>query len=209
MASHFMHDYICDLIQRFRFSTIKLFTVVLGNEYSMTSEFSLDDVLELTRNFTVELKFIVQRKRQTAAVQYNLHSMQSAAIQDEELEEGDEDAPTACGLGGAPKKGGTKKKAVPPRPSNVRAAYQSDKRCPDRGNCQMVKKNGHPFMKGKCLNCGSTSHLKAACNRPMASGRNLEAEHAEQEGADQDEAAETADEPEQAEEDPNGPMLLV
>eukprot|EP00971_Amphidinium_carterae_P260581 5170013-Amphidinium_carterae.1 len=35
-------------------------------------------------------------------------------------------------------------------------------------------------MKGKCLNCGSTSHLKAACNRPMATGRNLEAEYAEQ-----------------------------
>eukprot|EP00971_Amphidinium_carterae_P177669 3524172-Amphidinium_carterae.1 len=108
--------------------------------------------------------------------------MQSAAIQDEEPEEGDEEDPTACGMGGSPKKGGTKKKAVPQRPS---------------------KKNGHPFMKGKCLNCGRTFHLKAACNRPMASGRNLEADYAEQEGAEQDQAPEPADESEQTEEDPN------
>eukprot|EP00971_Amphidinium_carterae_P175507 3479084-Amphidinium_carterae.1 len=31
----------------------------------------------------------------------------------------------------------------------------------------MVKKKGHPFMKGKCLNCGSTSHLKAAWRRGL------------------------------------------
>eukprot|EP00971_Amphidinium_carterae_P091291 1806874-Amphidinium_carterae.2 len=40
----------------------------------------------MTRNFTVELKLIVQRKRQTVAVQYNMHS---AAIQDAEPEEGE------------------------------------------------------------------------------------------------------------------------
>eukprot|EP00971_Amphidinium_carterae_P091290 1806874-Amphidinium_carterae.1 len=51
--------------------------------------------------------------------------------------------------------------------------------------------------------CGSTFHLKAACNRPMASGRNLEAEYAEQESAEQDETLDAADEPEQTEEDPN------
>eukprot|EP00971_Amphidinium_carterae_P202196 4012054-Amphidinium_carterae.1 len=63
----------------------------------------------------------------------------------------------------------------------------------------MVNKKGHPFMKGKCLNCGSTSHLKAACNRPMATGRNLEAEYAEQqEGADLDDDPDApADESEQ------------
>eukprot|EP00971_Amphidinium_carterae_P300358 5967722-Amphidinium_carterae.1 len=60
-------------------------------------------------------------------------------------------------------------------------------------------------MKAKCLNCGSTSHLKAACNRPMASGRNLEAEYAEQqeEGGQDDDPTEPADESEQPEDDPN------
>eukprot|EP00971_Amphidinium_carterae_P118362 2345165-Amphidinium_carterae.1 len=69
----------------------------------------------------------------------------------------------------------------------------------------MVKKKGHPFIKGKCLNCGSTSHLKAACNRPMASGRNLKAEYAEeQEGGYQDDDPEApADESEQPEDDPH------
>eukprot|EP00971_Amphidinium_carterae_P050892 1002249-Amphidinium_carterae.1 len=106
-------------------------------------------------------------------------------------------------MGNSPKKVGTRK-AAPPRTSKVCAAYNSDKGCPDGGNCHMVKKKGHPFMKGKCLNCGSTSHLKAACNRPMASGRNLEAEYAEQqEGDDQDDDPDApADESEQPEEDP-------
>eukprot|EP00971_Amphidinium_carterae_P131713 2608964-Amphidinium_carterae.1 len=70
----------------------------------------------------------------------------------------------------------------------------------------MVKKKGHPFLKGKCLNCGSSSHLKAACNRPMASGRNIEAEYAEEqeaEGHQEDEPEAPADESEPTEDDPN------
>eukprot|EP00971_Amphidinium_carterae_P325334 6455550-Amphidinium_carterae.3 len=194
--------------------TTMIWTKLTADEYTMTSAFSLKDVLDMTRNFTVELRLIVQRKRQTAAVEaavhYHLNSMenQAAAIEDEEPEEGDEEDPTARGMGNAPKEGGTKK-ATPPRTSKVRAAYNSDKGCPDGGNCHMVKKKGHPFMKGKgllhCLNCGSTSHLKAACNRPMASGQNIEAEYVEQrEGADQDDTPDNpADESEQTEDDPN------
>eukprot|EP00971_Amphidinium_carterae_P025840 509682-Amphidinium_carterae.3 len=144
--------------------TTMIWTTLTANEYSMTSDFSLEDVLELTRDFTGELKLIVQRKRQTAAVQYNLHSMQSAVIQDEEPEEGDEDDPTACGLSGTPKKGGPRRKPYLHGPLTCVRRTRVIKGCPDGGNCQMVKKNGHPFMKGKCLNCGSTSHLKAACN---------------------------------------------
>eukprot|EP00971_Amphidinium_carterae_P154169 3057572-Amphidinium_carterae.1 len=71
---------------------------------------------------------------------------QAAAIEDEEPEEGDEEDPTACGMGNAPKKGGAKK-AAPPRTSKVRAAYNSDDGCPDGGGCDMVKK-GHPFIEG-------------------------------------------------------------
>eukprot|EP00971_Amphidinium_carterae_P009647 190497-Amphidinium_carterae.2 len=114
--------------------------------------------------------------------------MHSAAIQDAEPEEGDED-PTECGLSGPPKKGGAKKKPTPPRSTNVRAAYQSDKGCPDGGGCHTVKER-------------SANHLKAACNRPMASGRNLEAEYADEDDDDQEDAPER-DDPDQADEDPN------
>eukprot|EP00971_Amphidinium_carterae_P282331 5605051-Amphidinium_carterae.1 len=75
--------------------TTMIWTQLTADENSMTSDFSLEDVLDLTRNFTVDLRLIVQRKRRTAAVHYQLHSMQSAAIEDEEPEEGDEDDPTA------------------------------------------------------------------------------------------------------------------
>eukprot|EP00971_Amphidinium_carterae_P288148 5720563-Amphidinium_carterae.1 len=49
--------------------TTLIWTTLTANQYSMTSDFSLEDVLEMTRDFTVEMKIIVQRKRQTAAVQ--------------------------------------------------------------------------------------------------------------------------------------------
>eukprot|EP00971_Amphidinium_carterae_P151206 2997877-Amphidinium_carterae.1 len=73
----------------------------------MSSEFFLKDVLDLTRSFTVELKLIVRRQCQTAAVHYNLRSAepQVAAIEDEVSEEENEDDPTACGMGQASKKG--------------------------------------------------------------------------------------------------------
>eukprot|EP00971_Amphidinium_carterae_P338884 6476426-Amphidinium_carterae.1 len=44
-----------------------IWTQLTANEYMMTSDFSVEDVLDLTRDFTIELKLIVQRKRQTAA----------------------------------------------------------------------------------------------------------------------------------------------
>eukprot|EP00971_Amphidinium_carterae_P022527 444372-Amphidinium_carterae.1 len=47
--------------------TTMIWTQLTANEHSMTSEFSLNDVLDMTRNFAVELRLIVQRKRQTAA----------------------------------------------------------------------------------------------------------------------------------------------
>eukprot|EP00971_Amphidinium_carterae_P195945 3888465-Amphidinium_carterae.1 len=77
--------------------TTMIWTRLTDNEYTMTSEFSLKDVLDMTRAFTVELKLIVRRKRQTAAIQYSLSSCkpQVAAIEDEVPEEGDEDDPTA------------------------------------------------------------------------------------------------------------------
>eukprot|EP00971_Amphidinium_carterae_P159573 3163431-Amphidinium_carterae.1 len=58
--------------------TSLIWTKLTGNEYSMTSEFSLEDVLEMTRDFTIELKVraaIAQRKRQTVAVHHSLHSV--------------------------------------------------------------------------------------------------------------------------------------
>eukprot|EP00971_Amphidinium_carterae_P078827 1559593-Amphidinium_carterae.1 len=97
---------------------------------------------------------------------------QFAAIEDEVPEEENEDDPTA------PKKGGPKK-ATPPRTFKVFEAYNSDKKCPD-GENYIVKKKSYSSMKEKCLNCGGTSHLKATCNRPMAAGRNLKAEYAEE-----------------------------
>eukprot|EP00971_Amphidinium_carterae_P311574 6192669-Amphidinium_carterae.1 len=125
--------------------TTMIWTKLTSNDFSMTSEFSLEDVLEMTRDFTVELKIIVQRKRQTAAVHYSLHT---AAIQDAEPEEGDED-PTECGLSRPTKKGGTKKKPTPPRPTNVCAAYQSDKGRPEGGGCHTVKKLPNNNKKSK------------------------------------------------------------
>eukprot|EP00971_Amphidinium_carterae_P351289 6492027-Amphidinium_carterae.1 len=118
--------------------TTLIWAKLTEDEYTMSSDFSLRDVMELTRSFTVELKLIVRRQRQTAAVHHTLRSFepQVAAIEDEVPEEGDEDDPTACGMGNAPKKGGTKKTA-PPRTSKVCAAYNSDKGCPDGGNCHM------------------------------------------------------------------------
>eukprot|EP00971_Amphidinium_carterae_P166590 3301607-Amphidinium_carterae.1 len=71
--------------------TTMIWTQLAADENSMTSNFSLEDALDLTRNFTVELRLIVQRRRQTAAVHYQMHSIQSAAIEDEEPEEGDEE----------------------------------------------------------------------------------------------------------------------
>eukprot|EP00971_Amphidinium_carterae_P032678 643831-Amphidinium_carterae.1 len=61
----------------------------------MSSKFSLRDVIKLTRSF--ELKLIVRRQRQTAAVHHTLRSIkpQVAAIEDEASEEGDDDDPTA------------------------------------------------------------------------------------------------------------------
>eukprot|EP00971_Amphidinium_carterae_P144954 2872000-Amphidinium_carterae.1 len=47
--------------------TTMIWTRLTDNEHSMTSEFSLRDVLDTTRSFAVELKLIVRRKRQTAA----------------------------------------------------------------------------------------------------------------------------------------------
>eukprot|EP00971_Amphidinium_carterae_P247778 4920075-Amphidinium_carterae.1 len=77
--------------------TTMIWTKLTDSEYTMTSEFSLKDVLDMTRAFTVELKLKVRRKRQTAAVHYSLSSVepQAAAIEDEVPEEGDEDDPTA------------------------------------------------------------------------------------------------------------------
>eukprot|EP00971_Amphidinium_carterae_P169712 3362636-Amphidinium_carterae.1 len=65
--------------------TSLIWTKLTEDEYTVSSEFSLKDVLDLTRSFTVELKLIVRRQRQTAAVQYNLRSAgpQVAAIEDE------------------------------------------------------------------------------------------------------------------------------
>eukprot|EP00971_Amphidinium_carterae_P317156 6304886-Amphidinium_carterae.1 len=42
--------------------TSLIWTRLTDNEYTMTSDFSLKDVLALTRSFTVELKLIVRRK---------------------------------------------------------------------------------------------------------------------------------------------------
>eukprot|EP00971_Amphidinium_carterae_P083115 1644594-Amphidinium_carterae.1 len=100
--------------------TSLIWTKLTEDEYTMSSDFFLKDVLDLTRSFTVELKLIVRRQRQTAAVHYSLRFIepQVAAIEDEVPEEGNEDDPTACGMGNAPKKGGTKK-AAPPRTSKV------------------------------------------------------------------------------------------
>eukprot|EP00971_Amphidinium_carterae_P077638 1535024-Amphidinium_carterae.1 len=48
--------------------TSLLWTRLTDNDHSMTSSFSFTDVLDLTREFTVELRLLVTRKRQTAAV---------------------------------------------------------------------------------------------------------------------------------------------
>eukprot|EP00971_Amphidinium_carterae_P146920 2911631-Amphidinium_carterae.1 len=61
------------------------------------------------------------------------------------------------------------------------------------GNCSTFKKGGHPFLKNKCLNCGSSSHLKATCNRPFASARDLEAELKEQQDYADDQDDDQAD----------------
>eukprot|EP00971_Amphidinium_carterae_P194842 3866190-Amphidinium_carterae.1 len=66
----------------------------------------------MTSDFTVELKLIAQRKRQTLVDNYTMN----AAIQDVEPDEGDED-PTECGLSGPPEKGGAKKKPAPRKPT--------------------------------------------------------------------------------------------
>eukprot|EP00971_Amphidinium_carterae_P045638 898184-Amphidinium_carterae.1 len=84
----------------------------------MTSDFSLADLLDLTRSFTVKLKLIVRRKRQTT-VHQNLRSIDLP-------EKKNDDDPTACGMGNASKKEGPNK-AAPLRTFKVCAAYNSDK----------------------------------------------------------------------------------
>eukprot|EP00971_Amphidinium_carterae_P276811 5493511-Amphidinium_carterae.1 len=56
--------------------TSLIWTKLTEDEYTMSSEFNLRDVMELTRSFTVELKLIVRRQRQTAAVHHTLRSME-------------------------------------------------------------------------------------------------------------------------------------
>eukprot|EP00971_Amphidinium_carterae_P181780 3606723-Amphidinium_carterae.1 len=162
-------QHLVNTVQQVCFNDMKTnltWHTLTDDTYSMTSEFSLNDVLRMTSDFAVELKLRVQRKRQTQAVNYNLN----AAIQDVEPEKGDEDP-------------------APRKPSSLCAALQSDKGCPDGGNCSTVKRGGHPFLKGKCLNCSSMNHLKATCNRPFANTKDLEAELEEQQedADDQDE----------------------
>eukprot|EP00971_Amphidinium_carterae_P165646 3283578-Amphidinium_carterae.1 len=57
-----------------------IWTRLTDNEYMMTSDFSLRDLLDLTRSFAVELKLIVRRKRQTAAVHHTLRSCEPQVI---------------------------------------------------------------------------------------------------------------------------------
>eukprot|EP00971_Amphidinium_carterae_P135376 2682687-Amphidinium_carterae.1 len=96
--------------------------ITLNNHsHSMTSSFSLSDIWRLLSDFAVELRMFVTRKRATQAV---THQMNSATQEDEEEEEDDD--PTECGMGGPPKKGGTKKPA-PRKPATWCAAYRSDK----------------------------------------------------------------------------------